>query len=179
MLTISILHFGRLLDFILGPILGHFWTHLGLFGCLGHSKWTSKWSWKVCWGGFVGLLGVFWEVKRPLVEVLVSVWGVLGSLCGALGSLCGALGILGATGPAPKGAKPPWGRADWATPVILRWFLGSLWVTLVGALGDSQTCRQTARQQHTTDRHRQRQTDRKTGKKNVSNVLSVSLPEQV
>ena len=110
----------------------------------------------------MGLLGVFWEVKRPLVEVLVSVWGVLGSLCGALGSLCGALGILGATGPAPKGAKPPWGRADWATLVIFRWLLGTFWVTLCGDLGgDSQNV---DRQEHTTDRQadRGRQTDRQT-----------------
>ena len=30
------------------------------------------------------------------------------------------MGILGATGSAPKGAKPPWGRADWITLVIGR-----------------------------------------------------------
>ena len=35
--------------FILGSILDHFWTHLGLLGYLGDSKWTSKRSWKVFW----------------------------------------------------------------------------------------------------------------------------------
>ena len=75
----------------------------------------------------------------------------------------------GATGPAQKGAKPPWGRADLATLVIFWWLLGTFWVTLCGDLGgdsqnvDSQTgahYRQT--DQTETDRQAHRQTDRQT-----------------
>ena len=91
---------------------------------------------------------------------------------------------MGATGPAPKGAKPPWGRADWATPVILRWFLGTLWVTLCGDLGgqpnmqtDSQPDSSTPQTDRQTDTDTDTQTDRRA--KQVSNVLSVSLLDQV
>ena len=111
-----------------------------------------------------GTLGVPWGFQVDLRGVLEDV----------LGALWGALGILGATGPAPKGAKPPWGRADWATPVILRWFLGSRWVTLCGDLRgqpnmqtDSQPDSSTPRTDRQTDRHRHRQTDRQTGKTSV------------
>ena len=58
----------------------------------------------------MGLLGVFWEVKRPLVEVLVSVWGVLGSLCGALGVTLRSFGDLGGYRACPKGGEAPVGQ---------------------------------------------------------------------
>ena len=94
----------------------------------------------------------------------------------------GVLGILGNTGSALKGAEPPWGRADWATPVILRWFLGSLWVTLCGDLGgqpNMQTDSQPDSSTPQTDRQTQTQTNRQTDRWAKQNVLSVSLPDQV
>ena len=74
------------------------------------------------WGNFGVIFGI----------TLGSLWGSLGTLWV---SLMDVLGILGNTGAASKWAEPPWGRADWAPLVILRWLRGTFWVTLCGDLG--------------------------------------------
>ena len=88
---------------------------------------------------------------------MVSLGSFWGHFVELWGSLWGALRILGATGPAPHFGLP-----------------------FVGTLGDSQTCRKTGAQHRQTGRQRQaeRQTYRQSGRQ-VSNVLSVSLLDQV
>ena len=129
-------------SFCMAAILGsHFGVYFGVTLSLLGGTWEA--------------LGAHWELDGTS---LGGFWCHFGELWG---SLCGALGILGATGPAPKGAKPPWGRADWAPLVIFRWLLGTFWVTLCGDLGgESQNVdRQTGAHYRQTD---QTETDRQT-----------------
>ena len=123
--------------------------------------------------GAFGPYDISWEASGLPLGTSWVLWGTLGSLWGSLGtlwvSLMGVLGILGNTGSALKGAEPPWGRADWATPVILRWFLGSLWVTLCGDLGgqpNMQTDSQPDSSTPQTERQTQTQTHRQTDGQN-------------
>ena len=68
---------GSFLEFILETILDHFWTHLGLLGYLGGSKWTSKGSWKVFTATFEICPNIFGVPKK--VTRGMSLLGVLGS----------------------------------------------------------------------------------------------------